>query len=248
MTGHDTDQQRINGYWNKYAVAYDSHQLERQQRSDVVEAWKHTWTTALPPAPANVLDVGTGSGNVALLVAGIGHRVTGIDLAEGMLAEARRKAAGTQGAPDFRLADAAAPPFPDASFDAITARYVLWTLRDPLEALGHWIRLLRPGGVLVAVDSPWYPDGINAAPAATQRERDFRTAYDGDVLARLPLAQASDIQETARLLEKAGFLDVTVTELTEILKLDHRDGVAPGHRPQMQYRITARTPAVDDRR
>lgn len=233
-------QGRINRYWDKYAGVYDAHQLDRQQQPDVTEAWARTWASTLPPAPATVLDVGTGSGNVALLLAELGHRVTGIDLAEGMLNEARRKATGPN-APVFEAADAAAPPFPDATFDAITSRYVLWTLRDPLETFERWIRLLRPGGVVVAVDSPWFPDGIDASEATTDRERDFRAAYTGDVLARLPLAQIRDIQETAGLLKQAGFVNVTVDELPEILELDRRDGVAPGHRPQMQYRLSATT-------
>ena len=230
-------QERISGYWNRYAHAYDTHQRDRQAEPGVAETWSRVWRSALPPAPAAVLDVGTGSGNVALLLAHLGYRVTGIDLAEQMLAEAQGKANGDN-PPTFALADAADPPFEPSEFDAITARYSLWTLRDPVTALERWARLLKPGGVVVAVDSPWFPEGIGEGE--TQREQDFRAAYSPDVVARLPLAEAADIHQTALVLKQAGFVDVAVEELPEIYDIDSRYGVAPGHKPQMQYVIKAR--------
>ncbi|HIW62066.1 MAG TPA: class I SAM-dependent methyltransferase [Candidatus Stackebrandtia excrementipullorum] len=234
----DNTQTRVTGYWNRYAREYDANQLERQQHSEVVAAWSRVWDAALPDAPSTVLDVGTGSGNVALLLADMGYRVTGVDLAENMLAEARRKSGDN--APVFTLADATSPPFEDASFDAITARYALWTLKDPVTAFRRWIALLRPGGILVAVDALWFPEGISDAEPTTDRQADFQKAYSESVLHDMPLAQSIDIHDTARLLKQAGFVDVVVDELPELLQLDHRYGVAPGHQPRMQYRITAR--------
>lgn len=239
------DQHRLNEYWSAHAPAYDQSQTERQSRPGATEVWSGVWAAALPPAPADILDVGTGSGNVALLLAASGHRVTAVDLADGMLAEARRKAAGLASGPEFLLADAVAPPLPPGSFDAITARYLLWTLREPGVALDNWHALLRPGGCLVAIDSLWYPDGASAAhdgPDATDRDRDFRYAYDDSALAALPLAEADDISRAADLIAAAGFVDVEIAELPEVMDLDRRYGVATGHRVQMQYRISARRP------
>ncbi|MFD0555718.1 ubiquinone/menaquinone biosynthesis C-methylase UbiE [Stackebrandtia endophytica] len=237
----DTAQSGITAYWDKYADVYDTHQVDRQRQPEVRAAWQRVWSQALPSEPATVLDVGTGSGNVALLVAELGHRVTGIDLSAGMLGEAKRKTTDSANPPTFLFGDAVAPAFDDASFDVITARYVLWTVRDPELALANWRRLLRPGGRLIAVDSTWYPDGVAATgvDTATDRERDFRSAYTDEVLERLPLAESTDIHQSADRLRQAGFDNVTVDELPEILELDRRHGVAPGHRPQMQYRITA---------
>ena len=152
----DPDQARWNDYWTRYAAEYDEHQMSRLAHPEERETWSRVWADVLPAGPSTILDVGTGSGNVALLLAGAGHEVTGIDLAEGMLERARGKCAGHPHPPTFVTGDAVDPPCAPGSFDAIVSRYLLWTLRDAPTALRRWHELLRPGGVLVAVDAPWF--------------------------------------------------------------------------------------------
>lgn len=264
-------QQSLNEYWSRWAPEYEAHQRQRLEQDGEAQAWKRVWAEALPQQPTRVLDAGTGSGHAALLIAELGHHVTGIDLAEGMLAQARRKTVGTEtagtGSPEFLLGDATAPDFADGSFGAITARYVLWTLRQPEVALANWRRLLRPGGKLVVVDALWFPNGIDghgldshgpeatehptpdsAQDSTTQKSHDddarsahFRSAY-AQATAELPVAEAASIQPFAQLIADAGFTDVEVDELPEIYALDQNRGVAAGHKLQMQYRITATAP------
>ncbi|GAA0546164.1 class I SAM-dependent methyltransferase [Paractinoplanes ferrugineus] len=218
-----TAQERINTYWTGRAPTYAEYQRRPDRLADDTRAWSQIWSSALPAGPADVLDVGTGSGQVAGVLAGLGHRVIGIDLSEGMLAQAR----SAYPAPEFRLGDAVSPEFPDDSFDAVTGRYVMWTLREPETAVADWIRLLRPGGTVAVVDSTWFPEGGT----------DF---YDAEVWAALPLATATSINQTAAVLERAGLTEVTVTPLTSILELDQKYGVAPNHEVQTQYLITGR--------
>jgi ubiquinone/menaquinone biosynthesis C-methylase UbiE len=229
-----SEQDRINRYWTGRAPAYDDY----QQRPDRVgadgRAWADIWAAALPPAPLDVLDVGTGSGQVAMVLAGLGHRVTGIDLSEGMLERARGHAATVENGPDFRLGDAVSPGLPDGSFDAVTGRYVMWTLRAPETAVASWIRLLRPGGTVAVVDSTWFPAGLDNASG------DFAGHYDAEVRAALPLAAATSIDQTAKVLDAAGLKEVAVTPLTSIYELDREHGVAPGHELRMQFLITGR--------
>lgn len=221
-------QQTINDYWSERAPDYDRHQ-QRPERCDLdVAAWSAVWSAALPPAPAAVLDVGTGSGQVAWLLAGLGHDVTGIDLADGMLAIARERATTLADPPRFLLGDAVAPDLAPASYDVVVGRYVMWTLRDPAAAAARWFELVRPGGRVAMVDSTWFPEGIG-------------DLYDGPET-ELPLAAAASIEESAEVLSEAGFVDVVVTPLERIHALDEQYGVAPGHRVQMQYLLTGSRP------
>lgn len=222
-----TAQDRINAYWTGRAPAYDDYQRRPERLAADERAWSRVWSEALPAGPLDVLDAGTGSGQVAVVLAGLGHRVTGIDLSEGMLARARRWPG-----PDFRIGDAVNPDFPPASFDAVTSRYLMWTLREPDRAVANWIRLLRPGGVVAVVDSTWFPDGLDEAA--------FAGHYDEEVRAALPLAAATSIDRTAEVLTGAGLAEVTVTPLTGIHDLDRRYGVAPGHELRMQYLVTGK--------
>lgn len=224
-----TAQDHINAYWTERAPAYDAYQQRPERLQDDLLAWREIWSGALPDAPADVLDVGTGSGYVACLLADLGHRVTGIDLAEGMLDIAREHATTMTNPPTILTGDAVDPDFPAGTFDAIVGRYVMWTLRDPAEAVARWRRLLRPGGVVAMVDSTWF--------TADRDELDF---YAPPARTVLPLAQAASIDATAAALEAGGLRDVTVTPLETLLELDRAHGVAPGHHVQLQYLLTGR--------
>ena len=103
-----------------------------------------------------VLDLGSGTGYPALLageVVGSEGSVTGLDLAESMLAVATRKAK-TLGLPHvtFRTGDVTSLPFDVASFDAVISRFCLMFLPEIPKALKEIARVLKPGGyVAVAV-------------------------------------------------------------------------------------------------
>ena len=101
-----------------------------------------------------ILDIGTGTGVVAFEAArrvGVGGRVVGIDLSQGMLGMARAKAAraGLSSRVEFLKMDAEALSVEDRSFGAVVSLFALFHFPDPLAALKEMFRVLYPGGRLV---------------------------------------------------------------------------------------------------
>lgn len=251
QTTSETTQTRIDGYWSVRAEDYHAEQEYRLAHDEVREAWQHVWAAALPPPPARILEPGTGTGHVASLLARMGYQVTGTDRAEGMIERARISAqeAATAGhpIPTFIAGDAVRPDVPDGSLDAIVARYLLWTLREPVTALKRWRAALRSGGVIAIVDAPWFadgfPDGDHQQEVHGATTFSFRDHYADEVLDQLPLATATSIDRTVDVVRAAGFTDIDVRPLPELLELDHRYGVAPGHRPELQHLVRGCAPA-----
>jgi len=102
---------------------------------------------ALDPA-ASLLDIGSGTGEFQRQLRAEGHtgRLCVLDASQAAV----DAAGAVQGAEGF-LGDARALPFPDASFDAVTARHMLYHVPDPVRAIREARRVLRPGGRFAAV-------------------------------------------------------------------------------------------------
>jgi ubiquinone/menaquinone biosynthesis C-methylase UbiE len=220
MTGELQD--KITGFWSAVAGGYEAHAGNvPAQSSEEQQAWVREIADLLPPASADVLDAGTGTGFVALIAAALGHRVTAIDLAEPMLAIARAEAEGRRVPVTFATGDAVAPAFAAASFDAIISRHLIWTLRDIDVALTAWRRLLRPGGRVVAIDGFWF----NSEPESG--EGLFESFYDRQARASLPGWRYFDPAPVMALFERAGFTHLEIRPLEEIYR-------AAAHRPSSQ--------------
>ncbi|MEV5956404.1 class I SAM-dependent methyltransferase [Streptomyces sp. NPDC051987] len=149
--------------WDAQAATFDAEPDHGLGAPEVRAAWAARLRGWLPARPADVLDLGCGTGSLALLAAEQGHRVTGVDSSPAMLARARAKLAGRDAV--FLLGDAAAPPVGEVLFDTVLVRHLLWALPDPARVLRHWRGLLRPGGRFVLVEGVWgtvTPAGIPA--------------------------------------------------------------------------------------
>ena len=108
-------------------------------------------------AGARVLDVGTGSGRLAIELARArpGWQVTGVDVSEDMLNIARQNAArsGLSRNINFRQAPAAALPFPDGYFSLVVSNASLHLWRDPVKVCGEIARVTAPVGYCLIRDN-----------------------------------------------------------------------------------------------
>ncbi|MFF8907563.1 class I SAM-dependent methyltransferase [Streptomyces olivaceoviridis] len=150
--------------WDARAAAFDDEPDHGLRDPEVRAAWADRLRTWLPGHPADVLDLGCGTGSLSLLAVEQGHRVTGVDRSPAMAERARAKLAGRPAA--ILCGDAVAPPVGERRFDVVLVRHVLWALPDPAGVLRHWRELLRPGGRFVLVEGVWGtldPVGIPAA-------------------------------------------------------------------------------------
>ena len=104
-------------------------------------------------SPRRILDVGSGSGDMALVLAAEfpDARIVGLDLSEHMIAIARERvaAAGLSERISFTQGDAAQLPFEAGSFDAVVSQDTLHLLDDPLPMLKECRRVLAADGALV---------------------------------------------------------------------------------------------------
>lgn len=160
---------------------------------------------------SSVLDVGCGLGADALSLArivGPTGRVVGIDPSETLLAEARANLGGESLPVEFVQGDAAALPFPDASFDACYAIRVFQHLAEPEKVFAEMVRVLRPGGRLAIAD----PDHGTKVFDISERELAHRfltwrasTLRNGWIARHIPaLARAH------------GLTEITILPLTKV--------------------------------
>ena len=105
---------------------------------------------------AKVLDVGCGTGVVALTAARLGADVTGIDLTPELVARARENASLMELDVELREGDAEALSFDDAKFDIVVSQFAHMFAPRPEVAIKEMLRVLKPGGTIAF--STWPPE------------------------------------------------------------------------------------------
>src|SRR5215831_2475258 len=113
----------------------------------------------LPIQPgAQLLDVGCGAGQLALIAARSGAVVTGCDIATNWLERARTRAAAEGLNISFEEGDAEALPYEDAQFDAVTSMFGAMFAPRPELVAAELSRVCRPGGTIAMAN--WTPAGF----------------------------------------------------------------------------------------
>lgn len=140
--------------WDSAAPTFDN-EIDHGLIGSARAAWMEILCAALPLENAAILDAGCGTGSLSVVLAELGHKVTGIDISPEMIKRAEAKAAAAGQTIDFHVMDATDPQFEPASFDAIVCRHILWALPEPDQVLRRWIKLLKPAGRLALIEGFW---------------------------------------------------------------------------------------------
>jgi len=184
--------ERVAAFWDEAAETFDAAPDHGLRDAAVRDAWARRLQAWLPPPPSDVLDLGCGTGSLALVAVEAGHRVVGVDLSPRMVERARAKLGG---AATVLAGDAADPPVGERRFDVVLVRHVTWTLPDPHTALRHWVSLLRPGGRLVLIEGRWSGD----ADSQPYGEGTARLPWSGGVAAATLAAAVAPLAERQRV-------------------------------------------------
>lgn len=232
----NTLKEEIHAYWTQRAEGYSEY--NQQEMADARRSmWKNKLLSLLEenfpgknPEELKVLDVGTGPGFFALLLAEAGYQVTAADVTEEMLKEAKKNTGVFAEKITWKLSDARKLELGDCEFDAVFSRNVTWNLENPGQAYEEWVRVLKPGGLLCNFDADWYGhlyDEEKRSGYEKDRQRveeknleDYYTGTDIErmeaIARQVPLSRQKRPQWDVEALKNAGLTEVSCD--TEVWK------------------------------
>ena len=186
----------IEEYWDNRSETFDE-----DHATEDVDLWRSELDKLCGGKKGlKVLDIGTGTGFLAIMLAELGHEVTGIDVSEEMMELGKGHAADRGVDVTFIKAEGEHMPFEDDTFDLIVNCRVLWTLTEPEVSLKEWKRVLKPGGRMMGF-----------MRAHTDEPGEWN-AYDGKLEGDLPLRNATK-EMYIKYLKEAGYSNPKVLDM-----------------------------------
>lgn len=147
--------QRITNYWTKRSTDFCKLRKEELD-SYMASLWLKEINDYLEEGKQyRILDVGTGGGFFAILLAKEGHLVDGIDLTASMIEGAKNLAQKEAVDVNFAVMDAEILAYADETFDIVITRNLTWTLPNPQKAYREWHRVLKSNGLLLNFDADY---------------------------------------------------------------------------------------------
>ena len=223
----------IRNYWDWRSATFG---LDADKSDAVAGRWASVFRELTVDVPGKrALDVGTGTGQLALYLAGAGFDVTAVDLSESMISYARRNASTRGFDIDFRVGDAEALGFENDVFQVVVSRNLLWTLPNPEKAILEWRRVLAPGGRLVVSDGLWenttwrrfhrlafkvLKDRCRNGSLVSLR---FFRSYFG-LQRKLPLYEGVSLTNAVRFLREAGFKEIASYDTSRFEQYPYANG------------------------
>jgi len=246
MTQQFGSNRDLRDYWSDRASTFDAEPGHKIGQGKEQEAWLALFQKHLgPAADRRLLDLASGTGEIARLCDHLGYAVTGLDWSEPMLECARTKVPGAV----FLQADAERTMLPPASFDVIVTRHLVWTLVEPAAAFAEWKRVLVPGGQLLLIDGDFVTRSWVAralARLSPRRSQNMNSRHQ-EILSQVHFSQGARAEQVAFLLSEAGFSDIRIdTHLGRIHRAQaqqlgwRRSSI---RRSEHRYAISAKVPA-----
>ena len=222
--GEGAKTEQVRQMFDSIAPAYDF--MNRAMTMGIDIWWRKLAVKRLKRLhPTQLLDVATGTGDFAIQL----HRslqpqhITGIDLSQGMLDEAKRKVKGKGLEKDisFEQGDCMALPMQDEAFDAVTVAFGVRNFEHLLQGYREMARVLKPGGMLCVLElstptNPiirWFYDlyTLHIIPAIGTIKSGDKSAYRYLPQSIAAVPQGDDMLQ---LMREAGLRDATFKRLT----------------------------------
>ncbi len=218
--------ERVENYWDNRSEGYCQTNIE-ELNSFKKEAWIDIIKEYAPIARERnlkVLDIGTGPGFFAIIMASFGYEVTAIDYTQAMLEKAKYNASIYNSNINFKRMDAHVLDFADNTFDLVVSRNLTWNLERPTEAYIEWHRVLTEGGRLLNFDANWYlhvhdpqkrkeyeQDRVNSLEKkVNDHYTNTNTKEMEDIARRLPLSKEYRPEWDTKELLKIGFKKIMI--------------------------------------
>ena len=222
--GNGGKTEQVRQMFDSIAPAYDF--MNRAMTMGIDIWWRRLAVKRLKRLrPAAILDVATGTGDFAIQLHNSLHQshITGIDLSQGMLDEARRKVKekGLDGAISFEQGDCMALPMQDCTFNAVTVAFGVRNFEHLQQGYEEMTRVLKPGGMLCVLElsTPknrvirWFYDlyTLHIIPAIGGLKSGDKSAYRYLPQSIAAVPQGDDMLQ---LMRNAGLHDACCKRLT----------------------------------
>ena len=217
---------RHQNYWNSSAEIYDDI-IQEELSGFKREAWTQILKEHIQKKkPLKILEIGTGPGFFAIILAKMGHEVTALDFSEKMIAAAQKNASNNKVSVNFIHVSPESPFSSSETYDVIVSRNVTWTLHYPEKTYTDWYNWLRKDGRLLIFDANWniglakkthgeiYQSDIEKAKKLGFPTYDKKELFDeGDIIAKnLPMTFAMRPEWDKAVLFQLGFSDIQIRQ------------------------------------
>ncbi|MCI1930667.1 MAG: methyltransferase domain-containing protein [Clostridia bacterium] len=193
----DSEIKLIADTWDKISPEFDD-----MHNTEDLKLWKQNLKMLLGDnKEMSILDIGTGTGFLAIMLSEMGYKSTGVDISEKMLKIAKEKSEKMKLGCKFLLFDGKELPFKESSFNAIVNCRLLWTLTEPENTFKDWYSVLKTNGKV-----------LSFMRLAEDNDSNKNWCYGEDFEENLPLKFAEE-KDFIKIFEKSGFKDVKIIHL-----------------------------------